>query len=123
MGIGKEQRSTAEHIANRTFDNLIPYMKYTTYEMYAPKFGGRAAGGVRQRGLRRAERPGYRPRIALGPGRHAAGRPWLPDWQEGWARPVGNGLVQPGSRRAPGEDGAPLLAQRHGVQSASCWRA
>ena len=115
MGIGKEQRSIVEHIANRTFDNLIPYMKYTTYEMYAPKFGGRAAaefanevfGGQNVLAIGRSRLVQDAMRLAV----------LAPDWQEGWARLVGNGLFNWGAD-APQGKMARLYRRNAMVQSA-----
>ena len=97
---GKEQRSIVETIANRTFDQLIPYMKFTTYEMYAPKFGGRHAaeftnevfGGQNILAIGRSRMVQDAMRLAI----------LAPDWQEGWARLVGNGLFNWGADKPVG---------------------
>jgi cell wall-associated NlpC family hydrolase len=101
LPIGKEQRSIVETIANRTFDQLIPYMKYTTYEMYAPKVGGRAAAEFAN------EVYGGQNILAIGRSRLVQDAMRLailaPDWQEGWARLVGNGLFNWGADAPQGK--------------------
>ena len=90
MHIGFEQKSLVEHMTAMTFDRIIPFMKYTTYEMYAPKFGGRHAaefanevfGGQNILAIGRSRLVQDMLRLAI----------LAPDWQEGWARLVGNGF-------------------------------
>jgi len=86
--LGTEARSIVEHVSNAMWNRYIPYMKYTTYQMYAPQFGGRAAaefanqtfGGINLLAMARSRTVQDAMKIAV----------LAPDWQEGWARSIGN---------------------------------
>jgi hypothetical protein len=90
LGLGPEARSLVEHVSSAMWNRYIPYMKLTTYQMYAPQFGGRAAadfansvyGGQNLLNIARSKTVQDAMRIAI----------LAPDWQEGWARQVGNAL-------------------------------
>jgi flagellum-specific peptidoglycan hydrolase FlgJ len=88
LGIKPESQSLVQHFSQALWERYIPFMKYTTYQMYAPGFGGQEAakfvnnvyGG--QNLLAMARHPFVQDiaKLAL----------LAPDWQEGWIRQVGS---------------------------------
>ena len=80
--------SLVQAFSHAMWDRWIPFMKFTTYQMYAPKYGGRAAAEFAN------EVYGGQNLMAIGRSRSVqdALRFFVlaPDWQEGWARQIGN---------------------------------
>jgi hypothetical protein len=83
---GAETKSLVEAVSEGLWNRTIPMMKLTTYEMYAPQVGGRAAaefantvyGGQNLTAIARSKTVQDVMRIGM----------LAPDWTEGWARLV-----------------------------------
>ena len=86
--LGPEAKSIVQVFSDALWQRYIPFMKYTTYEMYKPQFGGRAAAEFAN------EVYGGMNLMAVGRSRTFQDAlkffVLAPDWQEGWARQVGN---------------------------------
>jgi cell wall-associated NlpC family hydrolase len=88
---GAETKSLVEAVSEGLWNRTIPMMKLTTYEMYAPKFGGQAAaefantvfGGQNLTAIARSKTVQDVMRIGM----------LAPDWTESWARLVGTSVL------------------------------
>lgn len=82
--------SLVQSFSHAMWDRWIPFMKFTTYQMYAPKYGGRAAAEFAN------EVYGGQNLMAIGRSRSVQDAlrftMLAPDWQEGWARQIGNAV-------------------------------
>jgi cell wall-associated NlpC family hydrolase len=99
--LSPERRSAIEHFSHAMWDRWIPFLKLTTYEMYAPQFGGRAAAEFSN------EVYGGQNLLAIARSRNVQNALSLfalaPDWQESWARLGGNALFNWGKDAPVGD--------------------
>jgi cell wall-associated NlpC family hydrolase len=99
--LSPERRSLVEHLSHAMWDRWIPALKLTTYEMYAPEFGGRDAASFVNSVF------GGQNLLAIARSRsvqNAASMAALaPDWQEGFARLAGNALFNWGKDAPQGD--------------------
>ena len=101
MRVGGHQQSLIETFSNLMWGRYIPFMKYTTYQMYKPQYGGRAAAEFSN------EVFGGQNLMAIGRSRTTQDimkfLMLAPDWQEGWARQIGNAAFSWGGNAPLGD--------------------
>lgn len=88
---GIETKSLVEAASEALWNRTIPLMKFSTYQMYAPQVGGRAAaefantvfGGQNLTAIARSKGVQDIMRMSM----------LAPDWTEGWARLIGTSML------------------------------